>query len=93
MIAPVVIDGATNRAAFETHVERVLVPELRPGDTVIMDTLLSHKGRRAQALIEAAGARLWFLPPYGPDFNPIENAFAKLTARLRKAAERTVQGL
>ena len=93
MIAPFVIDGAINRAAFETYVERVLVPELRPGDIVIMDNLSSHKGPRTRALIEAAGARLRFLPPYSPDFNPIENAFAKLKALLRKAAERTVQGL
>ena len=93
MIAPFVIDGAINRAAFETYVERVLVPELRPGDIVIMDNLSSHKGPRTRALIEAAGAQLLFLPPYSPDFNPIENAFAKLKALLRKAAERTVQGL
>ena len=60
---------------------------------VIMDNLSSHKGPRARALIEAAGAELWFLPPYSPGFNPIENAFAKLKALLRKAAERTVDGL
>jgi transposase len=93
MIAPFVLDGAINRAAFETYVERVLVPELRPGDIVIMDNLSSHKGPRTRALIEAAGARLLFLPPYSPDFNPIENAFARLKALLRKAAERTIQGL
>ena len=73
--------------------EKVLVPELRPGDIVIMDNLSSHKGPRARVLIEAAGASLLFLPPYSPDFNPIENAFAKLKALLRKAAERTVEGL
>ena len=73
--------------------EHVLVPELRPGDVVIMDNLSSHKGPRTKTLIEAAGARLLFLPPYSPDFNPIENAFAKLKALLRKAAERTVDGL
>ncbi len=93
MIAPFVIDGAINRAAFETYVERVLVPELRPGDVVVMDNLSSHKGPRTRALVEAAGARLLFLPPYSPDFNPIENAFARLKALLRKAAERTVEGL
>jgi transposase len=71
----------------------VLVPDLRPGDVVIMDNLSSHKGPRVRALIEAAGATLLFLPPYSPDFNPIENAFAKLKALLRKAAERTVEGL
>ena len=67
--------------------------ELRPGDIVVLDNLSSHKGARARALIEAAGGRLLFLPPYSPDFNPIENAFAKLKALLRKAAERTVEGL
>jgi len=93
MIAPLVLPGAINRDAFEAYVEKVLVPELRPGDIVVMDNLSSHKGPRARALIEAAGARLLFLPPYSPDFNPIENAFAKLKALLRKAAERTVDGL
>ena len=93
MIAPFVLSGPINRAAFETYVEKVLVPELRPGDIVIMDNLSSHKGQRARQLLEAAGARLLFLPPYSPDFNPIENAFAKLKAMLRKAAERTVDAL
>ncbi|SDY01006.1 Transposase [Albimonas donghaensis] len=93
MIAPFVIGGSINRAAFEAYVERVLVPDLRPGDIVVMDNLSSHKGPRVRALIEAAGAELRFLPPYSPDFNPIENAFAKLKALLRKAAERTVEGL
>ena len=92
-IAPFVLDGAINRAAFETYVARVLVPELRPGDVVIMDNLPGHKGPRVGKLIEAAGASLLYLPPYSPDFNPIENAFAKLKALLRKAAERTVSGL
>jgi transposase len=71
----------------------LLVPELKPGDTVIMDNLGSHKGPAVRAAIEAAGARLLYLPPYSPDFNPIENAFAKLKALLRKAAERGIQGL
>jgi transposase len=93
MIAPFVLNGPINRDAFETYVEKVLVPELRPGDVVVMDNLSSHKGPRARALIEAAGAELHFLPPYSPDFNPIENAFAKLKALLRKAGERTVEGL
>lgn len=93
MIAPFVITGPINRDAFETYVEKVLVPELRPGDIVVMDNLSSHKGPRSRALIEAAGASLLFLPPYSPDFNPIENAFAKLKAMLRKAAERTVDAL
>ena len=93
MIAPFVLSGPINRDAFETYVEKVLVPELRPGDIVVMDNLSSHKGPRARQLIEALGARMLFLPPYSPDFNPIENAFAKLKALLRKAAERTVDGL
>ena len=93
MIAPFVLSGPINRDAFEAYVCRVLVPELRPGDVVVMDNLSSHKGPRVRALVEACGARLLFLPPYGPDFNPIENAFAKLKALLRKAAERTVARL
>ena len=92
-IAPFVIVGPINRLAFETYVEKVLVPELRKGDVVVMDNLTGHKGPRVRQLIEAAGASLFYLPPYSPDFNPIENAFAKLKALLRKAAERTVEGL
>lgn len=93
IVAPFVIDGAINRAVFETWVEKVLVPELKTGDVVVMDNLSSHKGPRVRMLIEAAGAELLYLPPYSPDFNPIENAFAKLKALLRKAAERTVDDL
>jgi transposase len=92
-VAPFVFSGPINRDAFEAWVEQGLVPELRPGDIVVLDNLSSHKGGRARALIEAAGASLLFLPPYSPDFNPIENAFAKPKALLRKAAERTVNGL
>ncbi|KQO93854.1 transposase [Methylobacterium sp. Leaf92] len=91
--APFVLKGPINRDAFQTYVERVLVPELVPGDIVVMDNLGSHKGPAVRAAIEAAGARLLFLPPYSPDFNPIEMAFSKLKALLRKAAERTVEGL
>ena len=93
IVAPFVLDGPINRAAFETYLARVLVSELRPGDVVIMDNLSSHKGPRVREMIEAAGASLRYLPPYSPDFNPIENAFAKLKALLRKAAERTISGL
>ena len=92
-IAPFVLDGAINRDAFETYVAKVLIPELRAGDVVVMDNLPGHTGPRVRELIEAAGARLLYLPPYSPDFNPIENAFSKLKALLRKAAERTVEGL
>ena len=93
MIAPCVLDGRMNRDAFMTHVEQVLVPELRPGDVVILDNLPSHKGTKVRNLIHAAGTELVFLPPYSPDYNPIELAFSKLKALLRKAAERTVEGL
>ena len=93
LVAPMALDGPINGAAFLAYVEQVLVPELKPGDTVIMDNLGSHKGQGVRAAIEAAGAKLAFLPPYSPDFNPIENAFAKLKALLRKAAERSVEGL
>jgi transposase len=93
MVAPTVLDGPINGEAFQAYVDQVLVPELRPGDIVIMDNLGSHKGRAVRAAIEAVGAKLLYLPPYSPDFNPIENAFSKLKALLRKAAERTVDAL
>ena len=93
MVAPMVLDGPINGLSFQAYVDQVLVPELRPGDIVIMDNLGSHKGRAVRAAIEAAGAMLLYLPPYSPDFNPIENAFSKLKALLRKAAERTVDAL
>jgi len=93
MVAPMVLDGPINGVAFHAYVDQVLVPELRPGDIVVMNNLGSHKGAGARAAIEAAGASLLYLPPYSPDFNPIENAFAKLKAMLRKAAARTVEGL
>jgi transposase len=93
MIAPFVLDGPINRIAFETYVEKVLLPELKQGDIVVMDNLSSHTGPRVRQLIEAAGASLLYLPPYSPDFNPIENAFAKLKALLRKAAQRTIDAL
>ena len=87
-IAPFVIDGPINRLAFETYVEKVLVPELRKGDVVIMDNLPGHKGPKTRELVEAAGASLFYLPPYSPDFNPIENAFAKLKALGRGPLDR-----
>jgi transposase len=93
IVAPFVLDGPINRNAFQAYVEKVLVPELRPGDIVIMDNLSSHKGPRIRQMIEAAGGSLLYLPPYSPDFNPIENAFAKLKALLRKATERSIEGL
>jgi transposase len=93
MTAPMVLDGPMNAAAFLAYVEQALVPTLRPGDVVVMDNLPAHKPPAIRAAIEAAGATLRFLPPYSPDFNPIEMAFSKLKARLRKAAARTVEGL
>ena len=93
MMAPFVLDGPMNRSAFLAYVRQVLAPELKRGDVVILDNLPAHKGSRLREAIEAAGASLLYLPPYSPDFNPIENAFAKLKALLRKAAERTVEGL
>jgi transposase len=88
-----VLDGPVNGAWFQAYVDEVLVPTLSRGDVVIMDNLGSHKGPGVRAAIEASGARLLYLPPYSPDFNPIENAFSKLKALLRKAAERTVERL
>ena len=93
MVAPMTLDGPINGDWFEVYVRHVLIPTLRPGDVVIMDNLSSHKRASVREMIEAAGARLMFLPPYSPDFNPIEMAFAKLKALLRKAAARTVDGL
>ena len=83
MVAPMVLDGPINGLAFQAYVDQVLVPDLRPGDVVVMDNLGSHKRPGIRASIEAAGASLLYLPPYSPDFNPIENAFAKLKAMLR----------
>jgi transposase len=93
MVAPMVLDGPVNGGWFEAYVAQVLVPELKPGDIVVMDNLSSHKRAAVRERIQAAGASLLFLPPYSPEFNPIEKAFAKLKALLRKAAERTVSGL
>ena len=92
-IAPLVVDGAVNGELFRAYVERVLVPELRRGDVVVLDNLGSHKVPGVRRAIEAAGCRLLYLPPYSPDLNPIENAFSKLKRLLRAAAERTVDGL
>jgi transposase len=89
--APCVIDGPINGESFLAYVEQVLVPTLRPGDIVIIDNLGSHKGKAVRCAIRAAGAKLFFLPAYSPDLNPIEQVFAKLKTLLRKAAERTVE--
>ena len=89
--APCVIDGPINGETFLAYVEQVLMPTLRPGDIVIIDNLGSHKGKAVRSAIRAAGAKLFFLPPYSPDLNPIEQVFAKLKTLLRKAAERSVE--
>jgi transposase len=89
--APCVIDGPINGQSFLAYVEQVLVPTLKPGDIVIIDNLGSHKGKAVRRAIRSAGAWLFFLPPYSPDLNPIEQVFAKLKVLLRKAAERTVE--
>ena len=93
MVAPMVLDGPIKGDWFEAYIDQVLVPTLKPGDVVIMDNLSSHKRLSVKLLIEAAGATLAFLPPYSPDFNPIEKAFSKLKANLRRIGERTVTGL
>ena len=93
LVAQKAFDRPINAASFEEWVEKCLVPTLSKGDIVVMDNLSSHKRQKVRDLIEAAGASLRYLPPYSPDFNPIEKAFSKLKALLRKAAERTIEGL
>ena len=88
--APCVIDGPINGASFRAYVEQVLVPTLNPGDVVVLDNLGSHKGRAVRSAIRAAGAKLFFLPAYSPDLNPIEQVFAKMKALLRRADARTL---
>jgi transposase len=87
--APAVFDGPIDNFTFLAYVEQVLVPTLRPGDVVVLDNLAVHKQPAVRAAIEAVGAQLRFLPPYSPDFNPIELAFAKLKAFIRAARPRT----
>ena len=93
MTAPLVIDRPMNGIAFRAYIEQMLAPTLKAGDMVIMDNLSAHKVHGVREAIEAAGASLVYLPPYSPDFNPIEQVFAKLKALLRKAAERTIDAL
>lgn len=93
MTAPMTLDGAMNGPAFTAYVEQVLVPTLRSGDVVVMDNLPAHKPAAVQHAIERVGAELRFLPPYSPDFNPIEMAFSKIKALLKKTAARSVTDL
>jgi transposase len=87
------VEGSTTREVFETYIERVLAPSLSPGQIVVMDNLSSHKGSRIRELIEARACELLYLPAYSPDLNPIEEAFAKIKALLRKAQARTREAL
>ena len=91
LTAPCVFAGPINGSCFRAYVEQQLVPTLQAGDIVILDNLGSHKGAAVRRLIRAAGARLWFLPPYSPDLNPIEQAFAKIKHWMRAAQKRTVE--
>ena len=93
LTAPCVFAGPINGSCFRAYVEQQLVPTLQAGDIVILDNLGSHKGAAVRRLIRAAGARLWFLPPYSPDLNPIEQAFAKLKQPIRTAAPRARETL
>ena len=93
VVAPMTIDGAMNGQAFLAYVEQVLAPTLKPGDIVVLDNLPAHKPIAIRDAIKAAGAVILFLPPYSPDFNPIEMAFSKIKAILKKAAARTLPDL
>jgi len=91
LTAPCVFDGPINGASFLAYVEQQLARTLKPGDIVVMDNLGSHKSKAVRAAINAAGARLWFLPPYSPDLNPIEQAFAKIKHWMRMAQKRNME--
>jgi transposase len=93
MGACIAVEGATTKVVFEAYVEEALAPSLRAGQVVVMDNLSSHKGQRVRELIEGRGCKLLYLPPYSPDLNPIEQAFAKLKASLRRAQARTFRAL
>jgi transposase len=92
MGASLAVTGGTTKAVFEAYVERVLAPSLSPGQVVVMDNLGAHKGERVRELLEGRGCELLFLPPYSPDFSPIEEAFSKIKALLRKAQARRTRG-
>jgi transposase len=93
MGASLVVEGSTNRTVFETYLQDVLCPTLKRGQVVVMDNLSSHKGERVKELIEGRGCQLIYLPPYSPDFNPIEQAFSKLKSYLREACARSQKTL
>jgi transposase len=91
--APCVFDGPINGEAFRAWVDQFLAPTLQPGDIVVMDNLGSHKGSKVRQMIQSAGARLWFLPAYSPDLNPIEQTFSKIKEAMRKAQQRTIDAV
>ena len=93
IIAPLVLDGPMTGEVFRAYVEQMLAPALSPGDVGVLDSLAAHKVAGVREAIQAVGASFLYLPPYSPDFNPIENAFSKLKALLRKAAARTKEAL
>lgn len=93
LAAPLLFEGATDAAAFRTYVERVLVPALRPGDIVVLDNLAAHRVPWVARRIRKAGAGVWYLPPYSPEYNPIEKIWAKVKAQLRQAKARTTEAL
>jgi transposase len=93
LTAPCLFDGPINGECFQAYVQQVLLPQLRPGDIVIMDNLGSHKSAALRNLIKAAGARLWYLPPYSPDLNPIEQTFAKIKHWMRSAQKRSIDDI
>jgi transposase len=91
--APCVLDDPVNGERFLAYIEQFLVPTLKPGDIVVMDNLGSHKGKAVRAALRKAGAKLFLLPKYSPDLNPIEQVFSKIKTLMRKAAERTINAL
>jgi transposase len=93
LTAPCLFDGPINGECFRAYVQQLLVPQLHPGDIVIMDNLGSHKSAALRSLIKTAGARLWYLPPYSPDLNPIEQTFAKIKHWMRSAQKRTIDDI
>jgi transposase len=93
VVASLIFPGATDEVAFVTYVRQVLVPQLRPGDIVVLDNVAAHRVRGVARAIGAAGAGVWYLPPYSPDLNPIEKIWAKVKAWLRKAKARTTEAL
>ena len=93
VVAPFALEGAMDGLTFESYVEQILVPCLRPGDIVVLDRLAAHRGRAVAKAVREAGAGGWYRPPYSPDFNPIENIWSKVKSGLRRAAARTQEAL